>query len=128
VNGRERLWCSERCRKRAARLRARQERARQAVVVDLVARRDAGPPTDRVGSAEAAVKAELDGMPEAERRPGLAAAAMSMAKLLDDPASAPQAPAAARVLRDLLDVLREPGGLRTGALARLRAARVEEGG
>jgi len=57
------------------------------------------------GSVVAAVRAELDGSAGAVERPGLAAVAIALAEILDDPRHVPTQPAAARQLATILDVL-----------------------
>lgn len=107
-------------RQRRYRQRKRAERERAAVVVELdPAKRDSDRDTVRDGSVTEAVRAEVG-----DDTSPLAALAVRMAEILDDPWCAPQAPAAAKVLRDLLAQLREPQAS-TGALSRIRAARVE---
>jgi len=48
-----------------------------------------------------AVRAELAPLPVTVTRPGLVAAALAMARVLDDPAQAPDHPATARSLGDM---------------------------
>jgi hypothetical protein len=55
------------------------------------------------GPVELGVEAEIQGV--ADGRPGLAAVALAMARLLDDPKAKNQAPAAAKVLVSVLDKL-----------------------
>ena len=57
------------------------------------------------GSVVAAVRAELDGAPAAAERPGLAAVALALAEILDDPRHVATQPAAARQLVAILGVL-----------------------
>lgn len=75
-----------------------------------------------------AVRTELDRAAAARKRPGLAAAALRLAALLDDPDATPQIPSAAKQLRDLLDALHDAGqtGSKLGELRgspQLRAIR-----
>src|SRR4029077_11387238 len=56
------------------------------------------------GPVEAGVEAEIAGLTEA--RPGLAEAALALARVLDDPRATNQKAAAAKVLVTLLDKLR----------------------
>ncbi len=56
-----------------------------------------------------AVRAELAPLPVTVTRPGLVAAAMAMARILDDPKSAPHHAAAARSLGDILTRLQPRG-------------------
>jgi hypothetical protein len=60
--------------------------------------------TELPGPVESAVKDEIGGL-TAEARPGLAQAALCMARLLDNPKAVNQQPAAAKVLTSLLDKL-----------------------
>ncbi|HEY2502406.1 MAG TPA: hypothetical protein VGI68_13570 [Mycobacterium sp.] len=55
------------------------------------------------GPVESGVRVEIIGV--ADARPGLAAVALAMARLLDDPAARNQAPAAAKTLVSVLDTL-----------------------
>jgi hypothetical protein len=57
------------------------------------------------GSAVAAVRAELGATPAAAERPGLAAAALALAAILDDPQHVAVQPAAARQLVAILGTL-----------------------
>jgi hypothetical protein len=73
------------------------------------------------GPVEAAVKAELGGLAEAQSRPSLVQIALAMARILDSPRVASAQPAAAKVLVNVLDVLQKgsaPG--RRGNLAAVR--------
>jgi hypothetical protein len=55
------------------------------------------------GPVEAGVEAEIAGLTEA--RPGIAQAALAMARVLDNPRAVNQQPAAAKALASLLDRL-----------------------
>jgi hypothetical protein len=57
------------------------------------------------GPVESGVHAEIDGL-AAQARPGLAWAALALARILDNPRAINQHPAAAKVLATLLDKLR----------------------
>ena len=57
------------------------------------------------GSVVAAVRTELDAAPAAVERPGLAAAALALAAILDDPQHVGVQPAAARQLVAILGML-----------------------
>ena len=73
------------------------------------------------GPVESAVKDEIGGL-AAQARPGLAQAALCMARLLDNPKAVNQQPAAAKVLAGLLDKLRSAATQdRRGRLAAVRA-------
>jgi hypothetical protein len=77
------------------------------------------------GSVAAAIRAEIGNLPDGGNgRPGLAATAVKLGELLDDPTATPQHPAAAGRLRELLAEMRQ-GQAATGAgkLAQLRAVR-----
>jgi hypothetical protein len=65
----------------------------------------ASPDSSHDGSVVAAVRAELDAAPEAAERPGLAAAALVLAAILDDPKHFATQPAAARQLVAILGML-----------------------
>jgi hypothetical protein len=84
-------------------------------------------PTDSSydGSVVAAVRAELEAAPTASERPGLAAVALALATILDNPKHIPTQPAAARQLVTILDRLSKrthPGG----RLAAVRAMSIED--
>jgi hypothetical protein len=71
------------------------------------------------GRVELGVQAEIIGV--ADVRPGLAAIALCMARLLDNPRAVNQAPAAAKVLASLLDKLHSASARgRRGRLALVR--------
>ncbi|VBA60293.1 hypothetical protein [Mycobacterium attenuatum] len=67
-----------------------------------------------------AVQAEIDASPIAGQRPGLAAIALAMARILDNPHAIPQQPAAAARLVELL------GKLSKGTQPRARLAAVQK--
>lgn len=75
---------------------------------------------------ESGVLAELSGT-VVQARPGLAAAALAMARLLDNPRAVSQQPAAAKVLAALLEKLHSASGGRRGNLALVRTM-TEKGG
>ena len=85
------LWCkqAESDYQRARRCRQREQ------VCD--------PVQSEPGPVEVGVEAEIAGLTQA--RPGLAAAALAMAKIMDNPAVVSSQPAAAKVLAALLDKL-----------------------
>lgn len=74
---------------------------------------------------ETKVQAELDLLGKAaEDKPGLAAGALAMGRLLDDPLSGPQHPAAFGQLRAALKEIRgTPAGARTSKLTAMRGGR-----
>jgi hypothetical protein len=75
-----------------------------------------GKPDLEPGPVEAGVQAEIVGV--ADVRPGLAATALALARLLDDPTARNQAPAAAKALVGVLDKLRSASACaRRGHLA-----------
>ncbi|KIQ15358.1 hypothetical protein RU01_15445 [Rhodococcus sp. MEB064] len=63
---------------------------------------------------------ELGFLSTVAERPGLAAAARSMAQVLDNPAALPQHPAAAGRLAEILETLGKGGRSRKGKLAAVR--------
>ena len=71
------------------------------------------------GPVEAGVEAEISGL-AAEARPGLAQAALALARILDNPKAVNQQPAAAKVLVSMLGKLRSasPAGRRGLAVVR----------
>jgi hypothetical protein len=83
------------------------------------------PQPDGPGPVEAGVEAEIAELSEA--RPGIAQAALAMARLLDNPRAVSSQPAAAKVLAALLDKLRSAAGGRRGGLALVRTM-TEKGG
>jgi hypothetical protein len=98
------------------------------VVVAELPQAEAGPvPDETPGPVESAVEDEIGGL-AGQARPGLAQAALAMARVLDSPKAVSSQPAAAKVLAALLDKLRSasaPG--RRGGLARVRTM-TEKGG
>jgi hypothetical protein len=76
------------------------------------------PPT-AAGPVELAVQAELDGLAAARSRPGVAAAAVVMGRVLDSHANSSK-PSAARVLTRLLDELHKRSDLRKSRLTVVR--------
>jgi hypothetical protein len=90
-------------------------RQRPTVVVPLSA--PVTPPSSfGPGPVEAGVEAEIAGL--AEARPGLAAAALALARILDNPRAISSQPPAARMLATLLDKLRSASaGRHLGRLA-----------
>ncbi len=73
------------------------------------------------GPVESGVQAEIGGL-ATQARPGLAAMALSLAQLMDDPKARNQQPAAAKVLAGMLDALRSASAQgRRGNLAVVRA-------
>lgn len=76
--------------------------------------------TDAATSVVDAVQAEIDASPIAGQRPGLAAIALAMARILDNPHAIPQQPAAAARLVELL------GKLSKGTQPRGRLAAVQK--
>ncbi|WP_253900648.1 hypothetical protein [Mycobacterium asiaticum] len=82
---------------------------------------------DTPGAVETAVGAEIDGLGDA--RPGIAQTALALARLMDDPKSRNQQPAAAKVLVVLLDKLRTAAVQgRRGRLAAVRTLTEKGGG
>ncbi|HSS23876.1 MAG TPA: hypothetical protein VLL82_05625 [Mycobacterium sp.] len=78
------------------------------------------PPSER-GPVESGVAAEISDL-AAEIRPGLAQAALALARILDNPRAVNQQPAAAKALAGLLDKLRSASAHgRRGGLALVRA-------
>jgi hypothetical protein len=73
-----------------------------------------------LGPVESGVRDEIGGL-AAEARPGLAQAALALARILDNPKAVNQQPAAAKVLAALLDKLRTASARgRCGNLALVR--------
>jgi hypothetical protein len=80
-----------------------------------------------VGPVESGVTVEIDGL-AAQARPGLAQAALALARVLDNPRAVNQHAAAAKVLSVLLDKLRAASARgRRGGLAVVRTM-TEKGG
>jgi hypothetical protein len=71
------------------------------------------------GPVEIGVSEEIDGL-AAQARPGLAQAALALARILDNPKAVNQQPAAAKVLLSMLEKLRSasPAGRRGLAVVR----------
>ena len=101
------------------RLRQRKNAGRQ---LGLAASVDAGPATGSSTPVGDAVQRELDALGAAESRPGLAAAAMVMAAILDTPLYVGQQPAAAGRLVAILSMLHKRSWNRRGGfLSEVRA-------
>jgi hypothetical protein len=101
------------------RLRQRKNAGRQ---LGLAAPVDAGPAAASSTPVSDAVRLELDMLGgAAEIRPGLAAAAMAMAAILDTPLYVGQAPAAAGRLVAILGMLHKLPNRRGGFLTSVRA-------
>jgi len=79
------------------------------------------------GPVESGVTAEIDGL-AAQARPGLAQAALALARVLDNPRAVNQHAAAAKVLSSLLDKLRAASARgRRGGLAVVRTMTEKDG-
>lgn len=117
-------------RERKARYRARKRAEGAAPVKSNVtplraAKHKAGDAVDTASSptVDAVLKA-LDGMQSAADRPDLAAAAIAMAALIDNPAATPMAkPPATKQLQEIMSTLREAKESKGGKLADLRRLR-----
>jgi len=79
------------------------------------------------GRVEMAVATELEGLPAADSRPGLAALALAMGRVLDHPRALSSKPAAARQLARFLDDLHKGSAARRGGLSVVRQM-TEKGG
>jgi hypothetical protein len=75
------------------------------------------PPAEPLESAVDAVRQQLDELGVIEDRPGLCAAALAMARLLDNPRAVPQHPAAAGQLVKMLGELSKAAHRPRGRLA-----------
>jgi hypothetical protein len=75
-------------------------------------------PPSEPGPVESGVQEEIAG--SAEARPGLAATALALARIMDNPRAVGQQPAAARQLTSLLEKLRSASPARRGGLAVVR--------
>jgi hypothetical protein len=79
------------------------------------------------GPVESGVTAEIDGL-AAQARPGLAQAALALARILDNPKAISQQPAAAKTLATLLDKPRSASVRgRRGNLALVRTMTAKDG-
>lgn len=118
--------CSE-C-KRAHRLYAADLQKRHATgdvaprvrVASAVFAGDSGELAAGPGRVEVAITQELEGLAQAAARPGLVETALAMARILDNPRSVSQQPAAAGKLADILDRLRKGSDQRKSRLASVR--------
>lgn len=86
-----------------------------APAVQVQAPASEAPPVD--GEVLAAVDRELDQLTSTESRPGLAATARALARLLDNPLAMAQHPSAAGKLMEILAELGKTGRNRKGKLA-----------
>lgn len=73
------------------------------------------------GSVLAGVAREIEGLELAELRPGLAATALSLARVLDDPRATNQKPAASKALMEVLSALHKGSDVRRSRLASVRS-------
>lgn len=89
----------------------------QAPVADPVQPEPAPSPA---GSVVAEVQREIDGLASADAHPGLVAAALRMAFVLDTPEAVTQWPQATSRLADLLETLGKGGTKKRGRLAAVR--------
>jgi hypothetical protein len=78
-------------------------------------------PEPAVGRVEKGVIAELEGLAQADARPGLTQTVLALARLMDDPKAKNQQPAAAAKLAELLRELRKGMDARKSRLASVRA-------
>jgi hypothetical protein len=105
---------------------AYQQRYRQRPVEIVPLPQPVTPQPDEPGPVESGVEAEIEGL--AEPRPGLAQTALALARILDNPKSVNQQPAAAKVLASLLDKLRSASAQRRrGKLAVVRTMTAKGG-
>lgn len=72
------------------------------------------------GVNEVAVQAEIEGLALAVSRPGIAQAALTMARVLDNRLAVAQHPQAANRLAELLAMLHKGGDARAGRLASVK--------
>jgi hypothetical protein len=79
------------------------------------------PDTPQAGAVEAAVELEITGLAQAEARPGLAQAALALARIMDNPKAISQQPAASKSLAEILDKLRKGADARKSRLASVRS-------
>jgi hypothetical protein len=79
------------------------------------------------GPVESGVTKEIDGL-ASQARPGLAQAALALARILDNPKAVNQQPAAAKVLVSLMDALHKSAQGRRGHLASVKAMTEKGGG
>jgi hypothetical protein len=73
------------------------------------------------GRVELGVEAEIAGLAQAVLRPGLAQAALELARVLDNPRALGQKAAASKALAELLGVLHKGTDVRKSRLASVRA-------
>lgn len=90
-------------------------RALRQSAIPVVAEPKVGP-----GAVEAGVVTEITGLAQTEARPGLAQAALALARILDNPRAVNQQAAAASKLADILDTLRKGADTRKSRLASVR--------
>jgi hypothetical protein len=109
----------ERIRKAQYRERKRAESVADATILEM-------PTPQPVTTVQDAVQTELASLPAAVTHAGSAAAALAMARILDDATTKAHHAAAARVLADVLQRLHGKGGATGGRLAVLRQTRRDE--
>lgn len=83
--------------------------------------KQAAPAADGPGAVERGVSVEIEGLAQAEARPGLAETALALARILDNPRAISQQPAASKSLAEILDRLRRGADVRKSRLASVRA-------
>jgi hypothetical protein len=105
----------------AAYQRDYRERRADGGAAPVVASVGADRPQPGPGPVESGVEAEISGL-AAEARPGLAQAALALARILDNPKAVNQQPAAAKVLATMLNQLHTAAARgRRGNLALVRS-------
>jgi hypothetical protein len=115
---------AERVYRRAYRQRKAAEGAASAGVSAPVVTLRTSPDTPQAGAVEAAVELEITGLAQAEARPGLAQAALALARIMDNPKAISQQPAASKSLAEILDKLRKGADARKSRLASVRSMTV----
>jgi hypothetical protein len=73
------------------------------------------------GPVELGVEAEIAGLAQTETRPGLAQAALELARVMDNPRALGQKAAASKALAEILGVLHKGTDVRKSRLASVRA-------
>jgi hypothetical protein len=107
-------WRDYRARKATGDVISRSERSLAALASPPA--EDSGP-----GRVESGVLAEIEGLAQAETRPGLVEMALELARVMDNPKAVSQKPAASKALAELLATLRKGADARRSRLASVRA-------
>lgn len=109
-------WRDYRARKVTGDVIPRSERSAAAVALASSPAEDSSP-----GRVESGVLAEIEGLAQAEARPGLVQMALELSRVMDNPKAVSQKPAASKALAEILATLRKGADARKSRLATVKA-------